>query len=81
MTKDEIKARLLATNPSRQYEINGEVFDLTDEEFEKCINDRVEMEFEQIQINEAKEAVKQAALDKLNALGLTEADLKVLGLG
>ena len=80
MTKDEIKAKILATNPSRQYQINGEVFEMTDAEFDEAVNNRVEMEYAQSQVIQATQDAKAAAEAKLAALGLTTDDLKALEL-
>jgi uncharacterized protein YjbI with pentapeptide repeats len=79
-TKEQIKARILVSNPSRLSTINFQEVELTDAEFNDAIEKRAEMEYEQqLKAKEVEEA-KAAALAKLEALGLNEADLKALGL-
>lgn len=78
MKKSDIKAAIMATNPSRFYIINDQEFEMTDAEFEKSINDRVEMEYEQYLAKiaiEEKAAQKQALLDRL---GINESEAKLL---
>lgn len=79
-TKEQIKARILASNPSRISTINFEEVELTDAEFNDAIEKRAEMEYEQqLKAKEVEEA-KAAAEAKLAVLGLTAEDLKALGL-
>lgn len=79
-TLEEIKAELVAEKHTKTFELNGEVVELSDEEFEQSINDRAQMIFDQ----ETKKAeafiAKSLAEKKLAALGLTANDLKALGL-
>ena len=79
-TLEEITAELVAQEHSKAFELNGEVINLSDQEFKKSLNDRAEMIFNQ----ETKEAeilaAKSIAEEKLAALGLTSDDLKALGL-
>ncbi len=81
MTKNEIKAAILATKPSRTYFLNDEEFELTDDEFDKAINDRVEMEYAQhlhaVALAKA-EADKLALLEKLG-ISQDEANLLLNG--
>lgn len=79
-TIEQIKADILATNPSRIYEINGEQFEQTDAEFNNAVDKRAEMEYEQLLTIAQIQAAKETALEKLAALGLTADDLKVLSL-
>jgi len=80
-TKEQIKARIVTSNPSRQYVINDEVFEQTDAEFDEAVEKRAQMEYEQqLKAKEISDA-KAAAEAKLAALGLTSDDLKALGLG
>lgn len=79
-TINEIKADILATNPSKIYKINDQEFQQTDVEFEESIQKRAEMEFEQQSIINQMQESKAAAEAKLAALGLTAEDLKALGL-
>jgi hypothetical protein len=79
-TIEQIKADILATNPSRIYEINGEQFEQTDAEFNDAVDKRAEMEYEQLLTIAQIQAAKETALEKLAALGLTADDLKVLSL-
>ena len=75
MTKDEIKKNLLATKPSRTYVINEETFEMTDEEFDKAIEAKVEWEYAKFQAREKERIAKEAVEAKLAALGLTLDDL------
>ena len=81
-TLEEIKAEILASNPSRKYIINDEEFEQTDAEFDEAVNNRAAMEYEQMlkdkEIAEAQaaaQAQKQAILDRL---GLTEDELRIV---
>ena len=79
-TIEEIKNRILATNPSRIATINSEQVQLSDVEFNDALEKRAEMELEQqLKAKEIEEA-KATAEAKLAAIGLTADDLKVLGL-
>lgn len=77
---EEIKAEILASNPSRIYIINGEEFEQTDAEFQDAVQKKAEMVFEQNAILAETAAKKAAAEAKLAALGLSTDDLKALGL-
>ena len=72
---NEIKAEILAENPSRQYEINGEVFEMTDAEFDKAVTDKAQMVFQQNTELAELQAQRQALLDKL---GITAEEAKLL---
>jgi lipoate-protein ligase A len=79
-TKEQIKARIINSNPSRISTVNYQEIELSDDEFNDAVEKRAEMEYEQqLKAKEVEEA-KAAALAKLEALGLNEADLKALGL-
>ena len=56
-TLEEIKAELLAEQHTKTFELNGEVVELTDAEFEQSVDDRGKMILDQ----ETKEAEKLAA--------------------
>jgi len=77
-TLQEIKAELLAENHSRQYELNGEVFNLTDGEFNEAIANKAEMILAQEQYAAEKEAIRQAKISAYQKLGLTEAEIEAL---
>ena len=79
-TFEEIKAELLAEQHTKTFELNGEVVELTDAEFEQSVDDRSKMILDQETKEAEKLAAKSAAEDKLAALGLTAEDLKALGL-
>ena len=79
-TLEEIKAEILASNPSRKYYINDEEFEQTDAEFEDAVNLKAERNFAALKAKAETEAKKAAAEAKLAALGLTTDDLKALGL-
>ena len=83
ITKSELIAQCKAENPTMVSTINGEEIELTDAEYDKACNDWAEMRLSQIAKEEADAkaaADKAAATAKLLALGLTEADLIVMGL-
>jgi hypothetical protein len=68
-TIEQIKADILATNPSRIYEINGEQFEQTDAKFNDAVQKRAEMEYvQQIYLEELKNSklIKISAYRKLN---------------
>ena len=79
-TIEQIKADILATNPSRIYEINGEQFEQTDAEFNDAVNKRAQMEYEQLLKIAQIQTAKAIATAKLEALGLDIDDLNALGL-
>jgi hypothetical protein len=83
MTKNELIAQFQANNTTITATINGEQILLNSTDYEKTMNDWVAMRLDQIKIeNEIAQAqaAKEAAQDKLSALGLTTNDLKALGL-
>ena len=77
-TLEEIKIELLTENHIRQYEINGEVFDMTDAEFNQAIEKKAEMILAQEQDAAEKEAIRQAKISAYQKLGLTEAEIEAL---
>jgi lipoate-protein ligase A len=80
-TLEQIKTRILTSNPSRIAIINFEEVEITDAEFNDAVEKRAQMEYEQqLKTKEIADA-KTAAEAKLAALGLTSDDLKALGLG
>lgn len=77
-TLEQIKADILAANPSRKYIINDEEFEQTDKEFQEAVENRAKMEYEQAL---AIEALRQERLVKIGAykkLGLTNEEITVL---
>ena len=79
-TIQEIRAKIIASNPSRVSTINLEEVELSDAEFNDAVEKRAKMEYEQqLKAKEIADA-KAAAEAKLAALGLTADDLKALGL-
>lgn len=80
-TKEEIKAAILASNPSRQYIINDEVFTQTDAEFEEAVEKRAQMEYEQQLFLAQEKAKKQAKVSGYQKLGMTNEEITaILGL-
>lgn len=80
-TLEEIKAELVAEKHTKTFELNGEVVELSDEQFQQSLNDRAEMIFNQETKEAEMLAAKSVAEAKLAALGLTTEDLQALGLG
>jgi len=81
-TLEEIKEEILADNPSRQYTINDEVFEQTDEEFDDAVTKKAEMLFAK-QNYDAEVAAAKAEADAkrrmlLERLGITEEEAKLL---
>ena len=81
-TLEEIKAEILADNPSRQYTINDEVFEQTDEEFNQAVAKRAQMIFTKQNYDAELAAAKAEADAKrqalLERLGITEEEAKLL---
>jgi DNA-binding NarL/FixJ family response regulator len=65
----------MATKPNIQ--INNEVREMTDEEFEAYKQLQAEAQAEEAE-QEAKKVARESALAKLAALGLTEAEIAAL---
>jgi hypothetical protein len=83
MTKNELIAQCKAENPQMFQTINDETIELVGQEYEKACSDWADMRLAQIAfenelaiVQAAKEA-KNAAAEKLTALGI---DPKALGL-
>lgn len=77
-TLEQIKADILASNPSRKYIINDEEFEQTESEFQEAVENRAKMEYEQAL---AIEALRQERLVKIGAykkLGLTNEEITAL---
>ena len=77
-TLEQIKADILATNPSRKYIINDQEFEQTEAEFQEAVENRAKMEYEQAL---AIEALRQERLLKIGAykkLGLTNEEITAL---
>lgn len=80
-TIEQIKADILASNPSRKYILNNEEFEQTDAEFQEAVQKRAEMEFEQEQHLAALKAAKEAKVSGYQKLGLSDAEIvAILGL-
>jgi hypothetical protein len=79
-TVEQIKAEILASNPSRKYIINDEEFEQSEPEFQETIQLKAERDFAAQEAIAKIKANKEAAQAKLEALGLTADDLKALGL-
>jgi hypothetical protein len=79
-TVEQIKAEILASNPSRKYIINDEEFEQSEAEFQETIQLKAERDFAAQEALAKIEADKEAAQAKLAVLGLTVDDLKALGL-
>lgn len=84
MTKEEIIAALKLEYP--EIRIGGGDFyeTLSPEDYDKAISDWADIQLEkeaQEAAQEAAKEVRETALAKLAALGLTTDDLKALGLG
>jgi len=77
-TLNEIKAEILATNPSRTYSINDEEFEQTEAEFQEAVTKRAQMEFEQLQAIEAKKAEYAIKVSAYEKLGLSQEEIDAL---
>ena len=77
-TIEQIKADILAANPSRKYIINDEEFEQTDAEFEEAVQKRAEMEYEQQVYLEKIRQEKLAKISGYRKLGLTDAEITAL---
>ena len=77
-TIEQIKADILASNPSRKYIINDEEFEQTDAEFNEAVEKRAQMEFEQEQYAEEVRQSKLLKISGYRKLGLTDAEIKAL---
>jgi hypothetical protein len=78
MTKDEIKARILNENPLKDYSLNGEIFTMSDEEFNKAVEDRAEMEWQQFLVEQAKAEQRALKVSAYQKLGLSDAEISAL---
>ena len=78
MTKDEIRARILSENPSKDYSLNGENFTMSDEEFNKAVEDRAEMEWQQFLVEQAKAEQRALKVSAYQKLGLSDAEISAL---
>lgn len=74
-TIEQIKAEILASNPSRKYIINDEEFEQTEAEFQEAVQKRAEMEFEQQQHIAAMAETKKAKVTGYQKLGLSDAEI------
>ena len=80
-TIEEIKADILASNPSRTYVLNDETFEQTEEEFQEAVQKRAEMEYEQQVFLAEQKAKKQAKVSGYQKLGMTNEEITaILGL-
>jgi hypothetical protein len=74
-TIQEIKADILASNPSRKYQINGEEFEQTEQEFNEAVQKRAEMEFAQIKYLEEQKLKLASKVTGYQKLGLSDAEI------
>jgi hypothetical protein len=80
-TLQEIKAEIIASNPSRRYEINGEILEQTDDEFATAIEARAEMELAQLKYAEELKLVRKAKVSGYKKLGLSDDEIiAIVGL-
>jgi hypothetical protein len=80
-TKQQIKTDILASNPSRNYVVNGETFEQTDSEFEEAIEQRAQMEYEQLVFLAEEKAKKEAKVSGYRKLSLSDAEIiAIVGL-
>jgi hypothetical protein len=79
-TKEELIAQCKAENPTMVSVINDENIELKGADYDKACNDWAEMRLAQIALENETNSAKVAAQAKLAALGLTQDDLKALGL-
>lgn len=78
-TKAQYIAQARAANPQPQHvTINGEQIELTDDEYEASLEAWAEMRVAQDKHVAETETARESALDKLKALGLTDAEIKAL---
>jgi hypothetical protein len=80
-TLEEIKAEIIAANPSRKYELNGEIFEQTDDEFVASVKARAEMELAQLKYAEELKSAKEAKVSGYKKLGLSDDEIiAIVGL-
>jgi len=80
-TIEEIKADILASNPSRTYTLNNETFEQTEEEFQEAVQKRAEMEYKQQIFFAEEKAKKQAKISGYQKLGMTNEEIiAIVGL-
>jgi phosphopantothenoylcysteine synthetase/decarboxylase len=80
-TIEEIKADILASNPSRTYVFNDETFEQTEEEFQEAVQKRAVMEYEQQVFLAEQKAKKQAKVSGYQKLGLSDVEIiAIVGL-
>jgi len=80
-TLEEIKAKIIASNPSRKYELNGEIFEQTDDEFAASVKARAEMELAQLKYAEELKSAKEAKVSGYKKLGLSDDEIiAIVGL-
>ena len=77
-TLKEIKDDILAANPEQTYSVNGESFDLSDEDFAKSIDERAKMVLEQLKNEEIEANLKALKISAYEKLGLTEQEIAAL---
>jgi hypothetical protein len=79
-TKAELITRLKSENPKAFDNVNGVQTEIKGAAYEALVDSWAEVELAKIAEEEAVAAAKATAQAKLEALGLTTADLKALGL-
>jgi hypothetical protein len=74
-TLEEIKSDLIASNPSTIYTFNDQEIQMSQDEIDKAIQDRAEMEYaQQVHLEELKNA-KLAKISAYRKLGLEDAEI------
>ena len=77
-TFEQIKSELLSENHSRQYQINDEIFTMTDAEFDEAIDKKAQMILAYEKFAAEQEIIRQAKISAYQKLGLTEAEIEAL---
>jgi hypothetical protein len=83
MTKLELIAQLKTEYPTLTQQVNDEIVELNQDEYEATLDAWADAKLVQLSIQaeaDAKAEAKAAAQEKLAALGLTVEDLQALGL-
>ena len=77
-TLEQIKADILASNPSRKYVINNQEFEQTESEFQEAVENRAKMEYEQSLAIEALHKERLVKIGAYKKLGLTNEEITAL---
>jgi hypothetical protein len=80
-TLEEIKSDLIASNPSTIFTFNDEEIQMSQDEIDKAIQDRAEMEYAQQAYLEELKNTKLVKISAYRKLGLEDAEIvAVMGL-